>query len=97
MKENVIDLACELVAIPSETGASNVAVIDYLEDWLTTRGFDVERVGYTDPEGEKKYNLIAKRGTGSIDQAHTIGEWIDLKQIEDAVEIYGTMIEMLCH
>jgi acetylornithine deacetylase len=65
MKSNVIDLACELVAIPSETLLSNVAIIDYLENWLTTRGFAVERVGYTDPVGEEKFNLIAKRGDGT--------------------------------
>jgi acetylornithine deacetylase len=65
MNDHVIDLASELMAIPSETTASNAAVIDYLEDWLTARCFDVERVVYTDSDDEEKHNLIARRGIGN--------------------------------
>lgn len=35
-------------------------------------------------------------GPGSIAQAHTIGEWIDLAQLESAVGVYTRLIERLC-
>ena len=35
-------------------------------------------------------------GPGDIAQAHTIGEWIEVAQLEAAVDIYGRLIELLC-
>ncbi len=35
-------------------------------------------------------------GPGSIAQAHTVGEWIDIAQLEEAVEVYSRLIEDLC-
>jgi acetylornithine deacetylase len=35
-------------------------------------------------------------GPGNIAQAHTIGEWIDVAQLEQAVGIYKQLIEDLC-
>lgn len=35
-------------------------------------------------------------GPGNIAQAHTVGEWIDIAQLEEAVEVYGRLIEELC-
>ena len=35
-------------------------------------------------------------GPGSVLQAHTNGEWIEIQQLQDAVEVYGRMIEELC-
>lgn len=35
-------------------------------------------------------------GPGSITQAHTNGEWIDLAQLEEAVGVYRRMIDKLC-
>jgi len=35
-------------------------------------------------------------GPGSIDQAHTIGEWVDVSQLHRAVEVYAKLIERLC-
>jgi acetylornithine deacetylase len=35
-------------------------------------------------------------GPGSIAQAHTVGEWIDIGQLEESVEVYSQLIEELC-
>ncbi|MCB0138698.1 MAG: M20/M25/M40 family metallo-hydrolase, partial [Caldilineaceae bacterium] len=35
-------------------------------------------------------------GPGNIAQAHTVGEYIDLAQLENAVGVYTQMIEELC-
>jgi acetylornithine deacetylase len=35
-------------------------------------------------------------GPGDIAQAHTVGEWIEIAQLEAAVAIYKRMIEQLC-
>jgi len=64
MQNDVIALTRELVAIPSETTKSNVAIIDFLQSWLESRDFILERVSYLDANKEEKINLIAKRGKG---------------------------------
>ena len=63
--DDAVQLARELIAIPSETTASNEAVCDFLQTWLESRDFEVERVTYMNPEDTAKVNLIAKRGGGS--------------------------------
>lgn len=35
-------------------------------------------------------------GPGNIAQAHTAGEWIDVRELTEAVTVYQRMIEMLC-
>jgi acetylornithine deacetylase len=35
-------------------------------------------------------------GPGDIAQAHTVGEWIDVAQLEQSVGVYRRLIEMLC-
>jgi acetylornithine deacetylase len=35
-------------------------------------------------------------GPGNIEQAHTVGEWIELKQLERAVEVYQQLIRSHC-
>ena len=35
-------------------------------------------------------------GPGSIDQAHTHDEWIDLDQLEKGTDLFGQMIERWC-
>jgi len=35
-------------------------------------------------------------GPGNIAQAHTVGEWVEVAQLERAVTIYSQMIETLC-
>ena len=63
--DDVVQLARELIAIPSETTASNETVCDFLQTWLESRDFEVERVTYMHPVDTIKVNLIAKRGEGA--------------------------------
>ena len=35
-------------------------------------------------------------GPGDIAQAHTVGEWIDVAQLEQAVAVYRRLIERIC-
>jgi acetylornithine deacetylase len=44
----------------------------------------------------KDYLQLVILGPGNIDQAHTVGEWIDLAQLQQSVEVYRRMIETFC-
>ena len=35
-------------------------------------------------------------GPGNIDQAHTVGEWIAVEQLQEAVEVYTRLIKDIC-
>lgn len=35
-------------------------------------------------------------GPGSIEQAHTVGEYVDVSQLHEAVDVYKRMIEQVC-
>lgn len=50
----------------------------------------------TEAEAYQKYTQAVILGPGSIDQAHTLGEWIDMGQLQNAVAVYKKMIEQLC-
>ncbi|MCB0182656.1 MAG: M20/M25/M40 family metallo-hydrolase [Caldilineaceae bacterium] len=50
----------------------------------------------TEAESYQKYTQCVILGPGNIEQAHTIGEWVEVQQLEDAVGIYTRMIEDLC-
>lgn len=65
MAPSVVNLAKELIAIPSCSDQSNGAVSDRLEAWLQQWGFEVERLTYRDDKGETKVNLVARKGSGS--------------------------------
>jgi len=65
INDNVVQLTRELVAIPSETDHSNEAVCDFLQPWLESNGFTVERLSYMHPEDTVKVNLVAKKGAGT--------------------------------
>lgn len=65
MTSEVIRLTQQLVAMRSETTDSNAAISDFLQEWLETHAFTVERTSYSDVNGEEKVNLVAKRGEGS--------------------------------
>lgn len=64
IRDDVVTLAQELIAIPSETNRSNEAISDFLQVWLESRDFVVERLTYNFPEDTPKVNLVAKRGEG---------------------------------
>lgn len=50
----------------------------------------------TEAESYQDYTQCVILGPGSIAQAHTIGEWVEVKQLEDAVGIYQRLIADLC-
>lgn len=50
----------------------------------------------TEAESYQEYTQCVILGPGNIAQAHTIGEWIDLQQLTDAVGIYQRLIADLC-
>ena len=50
----------------------------------------------TEAESYQRYTQCVILGPGNIEQAHTIGEWVEVKQLEEAVGIYTRMIEDLC-
>lgn len=64
-KLDVLQLTRDLVAIDSVTHRSNVAITDFLEETLNRCAFEVERLEYLDREGERKVDLIGKKGGGT--------------------------------
>ena len=44
---------------------------------------------------DKPIDLVVL-GPGSIEQAHTVGEYVDIVQLYEAVEVYKRMIERVC-
>jgi acetylornithine deacetylase len=64
MNNDVVELASELIAMPSETPTSNRPISDFLRGVLEEGGFTVEEVTYVDPSGEEKVSLVAKKRTG---------------------------------
>lgn len=66
MSHSVVQLTQDLVAIRSVSRWSNADVSDYIENWLQSNGFDeIERLEYTDKNGELKVSLVAKKGEGT--------------------------------
>ncbi len=65
MNIDVVELASELIAMPSETPTSNRPISDFLRGVLEEGGFAVEEVTYIDPSDEEKVSLVAKRGAGA--------------------------------
>jgi acetylornithine deacetylase len=53
-----------LIGFDSTSSRSNKSISRYLEMKLTKQGFVVERCEYEDENGEKKVNLVAKKGAG---------------------------------
>lgn len=62
---DVTQYAMELVSIPSVSSVSNERISRVIADHLRRMGFEVEWLTYKDVNGERKVNLIAKRGEGS--------------------------------
>ena len=65
MNIDVVELASELIAMPSETPTSNRAISDFLRGVLEEGGFAVEELTYIDPPDVEKVSLIAVKGTGA--------------------------------
>ncbi len=61
---DVISLTKDLIAIDSVSKLSNAAIAGALEPILRQAGFEVERLEHRDANGERKVNLIGRKGTG---------------------------------
>lgn len=59
-----IDYTKKLISFESTSNLSNAAITDYLEETLEGLGFETERLDYTDQEGTRKSNVVAKKGSG---------------------------------
>ncbi len=44
----------------------------------------------------KEFTQLVILGPGDIAQAHTVGEWIDVAQMSESVEVYRQLIHSLC-
>jgi hypothetical protein len=62
MNIDVVELASELIAMPSETPTSNRPISDFLRGVLEGGGFAVEELSYIDPFDVEKVSLVAKKG-----------------------------------
>ncbi len=66
----LLDYARELIALPSPSRQPNLHVAGKMKEWLSELGFQIEEIGYTDPHGIPKLNLVARRGEGSGGMAY---------------------------
>ena len=61
---DILALASDLIATDSRSFVSNVPVAELVETRL--RGFEVERLDWTEPSGIAKRALVARRGRGGL-------------------------------
>lgn len=68
---STLDILDRLIGYDTVSARSNLGLIDYVQDYLTSRGFTLERV--TDPTGEKAglFASIGPAGSGIMLSAHT--------------------------
>lgn len=59
-----LDLARQLVAVPSVSRNTNREIAQVLAGLLERGGFEVERLSYRDGTGEEKISLVARKGEG---------------------------------
>ena len=84
MQLDVGEITQKLVAINSVSRRSNAEISDVVEETLRRSDFEVERLEYTDANGERKASLVAKKGEGPdglgfFSHSDTVpeGEWGD--------------------
>ncbi len=65
MNLNVIELTKTLIEMRSVSQDSNGPISDYLQAILEEMGCEIERLEYTDPNGELKVNVIGRLGAGT--------------------------------
>ncbi len=68
---STLDILDRLIGYDTVSARSNLGLIDYVQDYLSSRGFTLERV--TDPTGEKAglFASIGPAGSGIMLSAHT--------------------------
>ena len=64
-KPELLELTRDLINFPTVSRCSNIALSNYLEEVLEACDFEVERLTYTDDNGEIKVSLVARKGHGS--------------------------------
>jgi acetylornithine deacetylase len=98
MSNDVLQLAKDLVAIPSPSTMSNAAIADYLAGHLQRFGFAVERLAYHESTGEEKVSLVARIGEGQgglglFSHSDTVpgdaGEWSPFEPVVQADRLVG--------
>lgn len=62
---NALEYASELIPFDSTWYRSNAEVSDYVEGVLTRLGCETERIEYVDPDGVRKVNIVARKGSGT--------------------------------
>lgn len=61
---DAVKLAQQMIAVNSVSHYSNAPIAMLMRGWLEELGFEVEQLELTDPNGERKISLVAKRGPG---------------------------------
>ncbi len=61
---HALRLAQEMIAHDSVSVRSNAPIAAQMRRWLESLGFEVEQLEMTDPSGQLKVSLVAKRGKG---------------------------------
>ncbi len=61
----LIQYAKDLISIRSTSYESNEPVAELMRSQLEQLGFEIEPIPYLDPQGTRKLNLVARRGTGT--------------------------------
>lgn len=64
-KLDVLKLARDLIAIESVSHQSNIPIAEFLEETMRRCAFEVERLEYLDGNGQRKVNLVGKKGNGT--------------------------------
>ncbi|MEZ5951443.1 MAG: M20 family metallopeptidase [Planctomycetaceae bacterium] len=59
-----LQILCDLIRFPSISSTSNRDISQYVADCLTPCGMRMEVLSYNDPQGVRKVNVVATRGTG---------------------------------
>lgn len=65
LTRRALRFARRLIAFPSPSHASNLAITRYLAGKLEKFGFVIERHAYRDPQGVDKHSLVARKGAGN--------------------------------
>ncbi len=60
-----VELTTEFINIRSESRISNAPVSDLVEERMVACGLEIERLEFTDDNGERKVSLVGKKGEGT--------------------------------
>ena len=85
------------MAHPSHTTTFRSRICPYAAACRATGAPRAVAVPYgTEATCYKNYMDALVLGPGNIDQAHTVGKWIAVEQLQEAVEVYTRLIGDLC-